>query len=46
MKNDAAQLKLGECFKNGFGTEKDIRQAIKHYEKAAEQNKEALITLG
>lgn len=25
MKNDAALLKLGDCYKNGFGTEQDLR---------------------
>jgi TPR repeat protein len=39
MKNEAAQLKLGDCYRNGFGTEKDTRQAIKYFEKAAEHNK-------
>jgi TPR repeat protein len=25
MKNEAALLKLGECHRNGFGTEQDLR---------------------
>lgn len=31
MKNDAALLKLGDCYKTGFGTEQDLREAIRYY---------------
>lgn len=37
---------MGECYKTGFGTEQDLREAIRYYEQAAQQNKEALISLG
>ena len=33
----AAQLKLGECYENGFGVKKDLKQAVYWYGKAAEQ---------
>jgi TPR repeat protein len=46
MQNEAAQLKLGECYKTGFGTEQDMREAIRWYELAAKTNKIALICLG
>lgn len=36
MKNDAALLKLAECYRNGFGVEQDYREAIRCYEKAAQ----------
>jgi len=39
MQNEAASLKLGECFKNGFGTEQDAREAIRCFEQAAKTNK-------
>lgn len=46
LQNEAAMMKLGECYKNGFGTEKDGKEAIKLFEKASKTNKQALIYLG
>jgi uncharacterized protein len=46
MQNDSALLKLGECYRNGFGTEQDLREAARCFEKAAKGNKEALVCLG
>jgi len=39
-------MKLGECYRNGFGTEQDLREAISCFEKATKGNKDALICLG
>jgi len=46
MNNDSALMKLGECYRNGFGTEQDLREAISCFEKATKGNKDALICLG
>lgn len=41
-KKDSAEawLALGECFDEGIGVEKDIKEAVKWYQKAAEQGNE------
>jgi TPR repeat protein len=39
MKNESAMMKLAECYKNGFGTEQDLREAIRFYELASKGNK-------
>ena len=36
--NPNAYIKLGECYKNGFGVEKDLREAIRNFEKVKETN--------
>ena len=46
MHNDSALMKLGECYRNGFGVEQDLREAIRCYDKASKGNKEALVCLG
>ena len=35
--NAAAQCKLGVCYDNGTGVEKDEQKAVEWYQKAAEQ---------
>lgn len=35
--NPEAQFNLGKCFYNGDGVEKDLKEAVKWYRKAAEQ---------
>ena len=44
--NKNALIKLGDCYRNGFGIEKDLREAARYYEKSIESNKLALIYLG
>jgi TPR repeat protein len=46
MQSEPAFMRLGDCHRNGFGTEQDAREAVRCYEQAARTNKEALISLG
>lgn len=46
MESDSANMKLGDCYKTGFGTEQDLREAIRCFQQAVRTNKEALISLG
>ena len=46
MHNDSALMKLGECYRNGLGTEQDLREAIRCFEKASKGTKEAMVSLG
>ena len=47
MQNESALMKLGECYRNGYGAEQDLREAIRCFEQAARQeNREALVCLG
>ncbi len=39
-------MKLGECYRNGFGTEQDLREAIRCFGQASKGNKDALVCLG
>ena len=42
-----AQNKLGHCYQNGIGIEKDVKKAVELYQKAAEQgNADAQNALG
>lgn len=44
--NESAMMKLGECCRNGFGTEQDLGAAVRWFEQASKGNHEALICLG
>jgi TPR repeat protein len=46
LESDSARMKLGECFRNGYGTEQDLRRAVQYFEQASKGNKEALVCLG
>jgi len=46
MKHEGAILKLGECYKVGFGVEPDLNKAVTYLKQVAQSNKEALIPLG
>ena len=46
LKSEGALLKLGECYKTGFGVESDLNKAINYYKPVSETNKEALVKLG
>jgi TPR repeat protein len=46
MQNESASMKLGECYRNGFGTEQDLSEAVRCFEVASKGNKEALVCLG
>ena len=46
FKSEAALLKLGECYRTGFGVESDLNKAITYLKQASQTNKEALIPLG
>ncbi len=39
MAHENSLLKLAECYRNGFGTEQDLREAVRNYEKAAQSSK-------
>lgn len=45
-RSQAAFLKLGECYRNGFGIEQDTKQAIRCYQQVAKANPLALVYLG
>jgi TPR repeat protein len=45
-RSEAAFLKLGDCYKNGFGIEQDAKEAIRCYEQVAKTNPLALVYLG
>ena len=46
LKSEGALMKLGECYRTGFGVERDLKTAANYYKQAAETNKEALVKLG
>lgn len=41
-----ANIKLGDCFKNGFGVEQNSKDAIRNYQKAAANLPQANIFIG
>lgn len=46
MHNESAVMKLGECYKNGFGVEQDFKEAIRWLDQIGKDNAQALVLIG